>query len=184
MRFLLRILLMTMMSCILISGCNLSEKLVTRQLLKKMIGSTVVIPEKVTCIQEGNAFPMPEDLRTMPKLIVFVDSTECSKCRIDKLIHYSELFTLSEETDAFKVMILLSTPKQEYSEIYEHLLYSESRYPIYMDDDHAFRRINPSIPDKLTFHTVTVNENNEIILVGDPVYNEIIMDLFNKSLGI
>lgn len=120
----------------------------------------------------------------MPKLIVFVDSTECSKCRIDKLIHYSELFTLSEETDAFKVMILLSTPKSEYREIYEHLLYSESRYPIYMDDDNAFRRINPSIPDKLTFHTVTVNENNEIILVGDPVYNEKIMDLFNKTLGI
>lgn len=183
MRPLLRILLMTLL-CTLVSGCNLSEKHTTRKLLKKMIGSTVVLPEKVTCIQGGDSFQMPEDLRTMPKLIVFVDSTECSKCRIDKLIHYSELFTLSEETDAFKVMILLSTPKQEYSEIYEHLLYSESRYPIYMDDDNAFRRINPSIPDKLTFHTVTVNENNEIILVGDPVYNEIIMDLFNKTLGI
>ena len=30
----------------------------------------------------------------------------------------------------------------------------------------------------LTFHTVTVNENNEIILVGDPVYNEIEVFVF------
>lgn len=175
---------MTMMSCILISGCNLSEKLVTRQLLKKMIGSTVVIPEKVTCIQEGNAFPMPEELRNKTKLIVFIDSTDCSKCRIDKLVHYSEMFTLSKETDAFKIMILLSTPKSEYWEVYEHLLYSESQYPVYLDDDHAFRRINPSIPDISSFHTMTVNENNEISLVGDPVYNKTIMELFNRALQI
>lgn len=53
-----------------------------------------------------------------------------------------------------------------------------------MDDDNAFRRINPSIPDISSFHTMTVNENNEISLVGDLVYNEKIMKLFNRALQI
>ncbi len=175
---------MTMMSCLLISGCNLSEKHATQQILKKMIGSTVVLPEKVTCIQGGYSFPMPETLRTTPKLIVFVDSTECSKCRIDKLVHYSGMFTLSKETNAFTISILISTPKLEYNEIYEHLLYSEIQYPIYLDDNNAFRRLNPSIPDESMFHTVTVNDNNEIVLVGDPVYNDRIMEMFNRVFEI
>lgn len=53
-----------------------------------------------------------------------------------------------------------------------------------MDDDNAFRRINPSIPDISSFQTMTVNENNEISLVGDLVYNKTIMELFNRALQI
>ena len=175
---------MTMMSCLLISGCNLSEKYATRQLLKKMIGSTVVLPEKVTCIQGGNSFPMPETLRTTPKFIVFVDSTECSMCRIDKLVHYKDLFEISYETGAFDVIILLSTRKSEYQSIYEHLVFSEQPFPVYLDDNNHFLSINPFIPDKLSFHTLSVNDSNQVSLVGDPVYNETIMELFHKVFNL
>jgi len=182
MRPLLRILLMTMMSCILISGCNLSEKHATRQLLKKMIGSTVVLPEKVTCIQGGNSFPMPETLRTTPKFIVFVDSTECSMCRIDKLVHYKDLLEMSHETGAFEVFIILSIRESEYKHIFDHLLYSEHEFPIYLDEQASFRKLNPIIPDITAFHTLFVDRDNSIILVGDPVYNEQIMNLFHQVI--
>lgn len=180
----IRLRFLLIVSCFGFSCCGWSDYHNTKVLLKDMLESTVSIPKRVTCIQGGKVFPMPESIRNQPKLVVFVDSTECSRCRIDKLVHYSEMFTLSEETNAFKVMILLSTPKSEYNDIYEHLLYSESQYPVYMDDDNAFRRINPSIPDKSMFHTMIVNENNEIVLVGDPVHNERVMELFNRAFQI
>lgn len=181
MRPLLRILLMTLL-CTLVSGCALPEKHTTRQLLKKMIGSTVVLPEKVTCIQGGNSFPMPETLRTTPKYIVFVDSTECSMCRIDKLVHYKDLLEMSHETGAFEVFIILSIRESEYKHIFDHLLYSEHEFPIYLDEQASFRKLNPIIPDITAFHTLFVDRDNSIILVGDPVYNEQIMNLFHQVI--
>ena len=162
----------------------MSEKHATRQLLKKMIGSTVVLPENVTCIQGGDSFPMPETLRTTSKLIVFVDSTECSMCRIDKLVHYKDLFKMSQETGAFDVIILLSTRKSEYQSIYEHLVFSDQSFPVYLDDNNYFLSLNPFIPDRLSFHTLSVNDSNKVILVGDPIYNKSIMELFHKAFNL
>ncbi len=155
--------------------CNRFE---TRKILRKMIGSTVVLPEKFTCGQYGEVFPMPEELRMRPKLIVYVDSTECSKCRIDNFIRYSSLFDLSRDAGAFEIVFLLSTRRSEYQSIIEHLVRSNPPYPVFLDSENQFRDKNPIIPDNNVMHTLTVNSNNRILLVGDPINNESIMNLF------
>ena len=73
MRKALPIILFLSIAAACLSGCRDAE---TSRTLRRMMGSTVVLPEKVTCVQNGEVFPMPEELRSRPKLIVFVDSTE------------------------------------------------------------------------------------------------------------
>ena len=99
MRKALPIILFLSIAAASLSGCRDAE---TRRALRRMMGSTVVLPEKVTCVQNGEVFPMPEELRSCPKLIVFVDSTECSKCRIDNFIRYESLFELSRTTGSLR----------------------------------------------------------------------------------
>lgn len=127
---------------------------------------------------------MPEELRSRPKLIVFVDSTECSKCRIDNFIRYGSLFDLSRATGYFEVLLLLSARGSEYQNIVDHLVLSSSPYPVYIDTENSFRGDNPIIPDNSTMHSFSLDSDNRVILVGDPIYNESIMNLFQKLFNL
>ena len=180
MRRLLPIILLFVFATVCMSGCRDAE---TRRTLRRMMGSTVVLPEKVTCVQNGEVFPMPEELRSRPKLIVFVDSTECSKCRIDNFVRYGSLFDLSRDTGAFEMMFLLSTKKIDYRNILEHLVESNPPYPVFLDSENSFRVDNPMIPDNSAMHTITVDSDNRVLLVGDPIYNESIMNLFGNMFN-
>ena len=153
-------------------------------MLRKMMGSTIVLPEMVTCVQDGDVFSMPEVLRSRPKLIVFIDSTECSKCRIDNFVRYGSLLDLSRNTGAFETFFLLSTRRSEYQSIVEHLVESNPSYPVYLDSENNFRDDNPIIPDNSDMHTLTVNSDNRVLLVGDPIYNESIMNLFLNMFNL
>ena len=95
MRRILPIILLLVFAAACLSGCRDAE---TRRALRRMMGSTIVLPEKVTCVQNGEVFPMPEELRSRPKLIVFVDSTECSKCRVNNFIRYESIMDLFQKT--------------------------------------------------------------------------------------
>ena len=181
MRKALPIILFLSIAAACLSGCRDAE---TRRTLRRMMGSTVVLPEKVTCVQNGEVFPMPEELRSRPKLIVFVDSTECSKCRIDKFIRYGSLFELSRTTGSFEVLLLLSVRNSEYQNIVDHLVLSSQPYPVYIDSESSFRRDNPAIPDNSSMHSFSLDSDNRVILVGDPIYNESIMDLFQKMFNL
>ena len=169
-----------MIICLATTGLASCRKFETRRMLRKMMGSTVVLPEKVLCVQNGQVFPMPEELRSRPKLIVFVDSTECSKCRIDNFVRYGSLLDLSLNTGAFEMMFLLSTEKTDYRNIVEHLVESSPPYTVFLDSENKFRDDNPIIPDNSAMHTLTVDSDNRVLLVGDPIYNESIMNLFRK----
>lgn len=175
-----RSLAIFMILCLATIGFSGCRKFETRRMLRKMMGSVVILPEKVLCVQNGQVFPMPEELRSRPKLIVFVDSTACSKCRIDKFAQYGSLLDLSKNTETFEVMFLLSPKKTECQDIMSHLILSMPPYPVYIDQSNRFREENPFIPDNVAMHTISVDVGNKIMLVGDPIYNDSVMELLNE----
>lgn len=173
-----------MILCLATTGLASCRKFETRRMLRKMMGSTVVLPEKVLCVQNGEVFPMPEELRSKPKLIVFVDSTECSTCRIDNFIRYGSLFDKSRETGLFSIMLLLTVKSAKYHDIEKHLVLSKFPYPIYLDIENCFRKDNPFIPDNTSMHALSVDSNNRVLLIGDPIYNESIMEMFQHIYNL
>ena len=71
------------------------KKAVLRSQLKDLMASTIVLPEKISCVDNGKVFPMPDSLRNKAKLIVYIDSTECTSCRISHLGLYNNTFRIS-----------------------------------------------------------------------------------------
>jgi len=163
------------------SGCKKSE---IRVVLKKMMHSTVVLPDNITCIRDGDSYPLREYMRGKGKLIVFVDSTECSLCRIDKFVRYEDLIEQAEYTGKYEIMFLLSVRHSSYQEIVEHIQLMEFPYAICIDEDNAFRCLNPTIPDDPKYHTMYVDAGGRIRLVGDPVKNEKILNMFLKIVHL
>ena len=167
-------------SYLLISSSCDSHKV--RRMLNGIMDATIVLPDNVSCVRNGNLSPS-EQLKLYGKcLIVFVDSTECSRCRIDKLNRYHDYIALSEEKNTFNVLFLLSINKKSRDEVIEYLLLTEPDYPIYIDENNDFRSLNPSIPDDTRFHTILVNGKGKAILVGDPMANASIRTIFDNVI--
>lgn len=121
---------------------------------------------------------------SIPKLVIYVDSTQCSSCRIGHLSEYISLQEESIQTGQFMLMIILSPPIADYGHI-KHLLESY-KYPlmIYLDKMHSFRQENDFIPDDTRFHSFLINRDRHPVLVGDPVRSEKLRRLFEESLQL
>ena len=64
MRRILLILLLCLLATISI-GC---KKARLRSQLKELMNSTIVLPEKIICVEDGEIFPMPDSIRNITKM--------------------------------------------------------------------------------------------------------------------
>ena len=53
-------------------------------------------------------------------------------------------------------------------------------YPILLDTLREFEKLNPHLPKNRALHTFLLDENNNVILVGNPLHNKKIEEMFYK----
>ena len=159
-----RILLLTFLCFLAISftGCKRAR---LRMQLKDLMSATIVLPERVSMVYNGVISSMPDSLRTVPKLIVYIDSSECTTCRIGM---YQGVIHLSEEKGTFEVILLLSNVNLNGIAVTRYLSDMEISLPVYVDDENAFLDLNPSIPKDRRMHAFLVDDNGTPLCVGDP----------------
>ena len=173
-------ILLIAIAMICMSGCRNAE---TREILRGMMGSTIVLPEKITCVQNGEVFPIPDSLRTGPLLIIYVDSAECNTCRISHLWEYDELFRISEETASFDLIFMMGNTSFESIPLVRYLSDQDIGHPIYVDEENIFLSSNPFIPQDAKYHSFLINDRGNPIFVGDPTLSSQMLEVFKCSLS-
>lgn len=177
-----RILLLVML-CLLAVATTGCKKARLRAQLKELMGSTIVLPEKISCVYNGEVFPMPDSLRDKPKLIVYIDSTECTTCRISRIGMYRQYFDLADQSGQFIVLVLLANTRFGDIPLIRYLADLEMRIPICVDEENAFSMANPIIMGDSRLHTLLLNSKNAPIVVGDPARSEAVRKLLLNKLN-
>lgn len=179
----MRRILLIIVLCFLAVASTGCKKAQLRRQLKELMSSTIVLPEKITCVYNGEVFPMPDSLRDKPKLIVYIDSTECTTCRISQIGKYYHIFQLLKEKGLFELMLifpnieLLGIPAERY------VLDSEVRCPVYFDIGNKFPELNPSITFDQRLHTILVDHTGTPMFVGDPISSREMHRLFMNAVN-
>ena len=164
------------LSVFVASGC---KKALLRNQLKGLMSSTIVLPERITCVNNGEEYPMPDSVRSKAKLIIYLDSTECASCRISRLGMYHHLFQLSEETGLYEVVVLLSNIKFHGIPVLRYVSDQELEHPVYFDVENKFLELNKSIPqDEKLLHVFLVDDAGTLRCVGDPSISEKMLQVF------
>ena len=179
----MRRILLIMVLCLLAVASTGCKKARLRAQLKELMSSTIVLPEKISCVYNGEVFPMPDSLRDKAKLFVYIDSTECSKCRISRFIQYDPFFAEAEASSKYEVMLLLSFKEGESEEIIEFLTLLELPFPVFIDIEHLFSHLNPLLPSDYRFHSMLLDRRGRPLFFGDPVSNDKARDLFYNRLS-
>lgn len=130
----------------------------------------------------GNAAEVKPLSDSIPQLVIFVDSTQCSTCRIGHLSEYIALQKESIQTGCFMLTVILSPPVNDYKNIVHLLETYKFPFPVYVDKNHSFRKENGFIPDDSRFHTFLTDQSHRPVFVGDPTRSDRLRHLFEQAL--
>ena len=142
----------------------------------------------IDSMQSADEFLYSGSHKQIPKrnyiYVHYIDTMQCTGCEIKHLKDWVRLENRTEEKgfNVFYAFVLapssylLGDVRKALSR--DTLLNSQ----IFIDTCNAFLRANPHIPSNPLLHSFLLDENDSVILVGNPVRNKKIEELFFKIL--
>lgn len=107
------------------------------------------------------------------KMVVYVDTTNCSSCALKHMFVWNDFLKYSDEHDDILDFVFIIEARPGEGKSLKDIMYMTMlKHPIYIDNNRMFIRKNPSIPRETMFHTMLLDKNNNVILVGNPCKNE------------
>ena len=172
---------MFILTAILLFVSCQSDKNTVRKTLSDFEKEQIEIPSDMLMIKQGSPAPY-RILDSLPLLILYVSPEECSQCRIDHLIETYEMFQISEDSDEFQFLIILSPEPDVVEDVKDKLMAMNFNYPVYLDLYGDFSRQN-RIPTDLRFHCFLTDLERHPVIVGNPISDEKIKTLMFRYLS-
>lgn len=113
------------------------------------------------------------------KIVIYVDSADCSICQMrlpEWKIKSRELNKFSKSVDLF---FIVNT--KDYRNIKLNADFVGLRNLILYDTLNIFKKQNPIIKNS-KFHTFLLGNNDQIILVGSPLHNDKLWNLYKRVI--
>lgn len=174
--------------CYLITACN-SQKKELQEKVEKLQQTAINIPyDRMACWTSDSIKAISPWNKAKLKLIHYVDADMCSTCYLQKTAKdafFVRMESLSNN-DFYNVFII--TPNSKARKSLE-IDFQDKAIPqtIFLDTANVFMDVNPNIPSESIYHTFLLDENNKVILVGNPVLNKdvgkMMLSVVEKKLG-
>lgn len=169
------------LSCILfltLTGCKNEKKQVEKNLEQMMSQPVSLGLEKMQCRRA----PI-KDNGSHYKMVVYIDSTECTPCSLSKLRFWNPLIKKARTAKKGIDYVFIVAPKpSEMDDINLELSITDLKSSIYLDTAYIFRKENPSIPNDQKYHSFLIDDKNKIKFVGSPILNKKILNLYKETL--
>ena len=114
-------------------------------------------------------------------MVVFVDSTQCSTCLISSFDQWNTIINLTETKYNLNFIFIVNPTKKALGKTKIAVKHSLIKAPINIDSAGVFIKENPQIPSDPRFHTFLLDENDNVILVGNPLQSK---EIFNMLIQI
>lgn len=166
-----------------------SQKKELKGIVKHMQSQTISIPyNRMNLWTPDSILAISPWEKAKLKFVHYVDSATCSSCYLHKVTNYELLFNMEKvsNNEFFNLFIINpdnNTKRILESEYYDKLIPST----IFVDSANIFRKINPTIPSEMMYHTFLLDENDKVILVGNPMVNpkieQMLISMVEDKLG-
>lgn len=174
------ILIITFLS--VLSACQDKNKQEITQIIKEWQGKEIVFPENPTFTQFGQdtvPYQIPE---SEYKLLLYVDSVGCTSC----ILQLHKWKSLIEEVDSISngtVPVLFFFHPKDTREISYLLKRDDITIPVCIDKEDRFNTMN-NFPNNQSFQCFLLDKDNKVILIGNPVHNTRIKDMYLSEIAI
>lgn len=114
------------------------------------------------------------------KILVYVDSMGCTSCRL-QLHKWKEFIAEVDSFSERSVQFLFYLSPKNVKEARYITRRDDFTYPMCVDLDNAINRMN-QFPQEDMFHTFLLDAANKVTLIGNPIHNKAVRELYMKTL--
>lgn len=166
--------------CIIILFPSCSKNRI-RKIMIEFVKSEIIIPDSLDCIYNNKTTKIMKDSLKSYKYVVYYDSLNCTSCRISNITELSPLYKISDTTN-MTVLTIFAPKKSEIHNVKFQLLLYDLNFPIYIDTNGDFQKLNPHLPTDHLFHNFLINPSGIPVFVGNPLYSDKLNKLLNTLI--
>jgi hypothetical protein len=169
-------LIMIILSTVFVILSCKNKDTITKTIFNEWIGKTIIFPDEnsldIIKIKDDTI----ENEHKNYKIFVYIDSVDCIKCKLQLHLWNAFIEKYKDKTDF--LFYFYSKNKENLLS----LLKSEQfRYKIYIDSANNINKLN-NFHNDIMFHCFLLDKNNKVLLIGNPVYNKKIWELYQNIL--
>lgn len=117
------------------------------------------------------------------RLVVYIDSSECSPCRIDRMFYWNYFMDKTEKiTHNVDFMFIVAPRKNQLEDTYLSIESSGLKRPIYVDEKYLFRKKNIGISNNILYHVFLIDRNNYVRFIGNPLRNKKLFRIYRQVI--
>lgn len=116
------------------------------------------------------------------KIVIWYDSTDCKECNIAKLPDYSIIDDYCRNASYNLNLVFIFSIRKKNEKLVQYVQYSKQYFPIFIDTSNLFYKLNPHIPANKLMHSFLLDDENNVVLVGNPIQNQAMFDLYKKKI--
>jgi len=114
------------------------------------------------------------------KVLIYVDSLGCTSCKL-QLDRWKKFITYVDSVSGNRIPFYFVLQTNREKKLARILRNSEFDYPVYIDRENLVEKLN-KFPPKIMFQTFLLDRDNQVKVIGSPVYNLGIRDLYLEYL--
>lgn len=169
-----------LMAILLTISCNDKRKESIVRLVEQWQGREVIFPKQnIFTIQTKDTVSV--DLYApIQKVLVYVDSIGCTSCRL-QLHEWKKFIAEVDSATKESVLFLFFLTPKEVKEVKYITRRDDFKYPICVDMHNHLDSLN-RFPKEDMFHTFLLGPDNRVSVIGNPIHNRAVRNLFMKTL--
>jgi len=160
-------------------SCHLPRKDNIKIIVQEWQGKEILIPSEIEYKTLGRSTANSALWNSTYKILTYIDSIGCSSCQLG----LSEWKALIDSCNLQKldVSFLFIVHSSDFSHFDREVRLYQFDYPIIYDYQNQFHKLNrfPSVP----FRTFLLDKDNKVQLIGSPINNPNIWDLYKKVIA-
>lgn len=166
----------------LLCSCNdVRLKKDALSVVEQWIGKEIVYPENLNFTILGVDTLSNETYNQLSyRVVSYVDSTGCTSCKL-QLPRWKAFIAEMDSVSKGRSVVYLILHSKEVSDIVYTLKYNNFKFPVYIDENNYFYKLN-HLPSNAAFQTFLLDKNNKIMAIGNPIHNPKVKELYLKII--
>ena len=174
-----RIKLLLLLICgFILIGCN-GKKNQYRKIVESWIGKEIVFPV-LKAKHEGRDTICNELWNAKYKILHYVDTIGCTKCKLRLFDWRNYLKQLENDSSDVTCIFVLGIPDfKDFEQLQKENLF---KWPVFYDPEMKLNELN-QFPNESMLQTFLLNENNQVVAIGDPIKNSAVKKIYQDIIN-
>jgi len=162
-------------------SCQKNDRAKVESLVKEWNNKEIRFPENpvfTRYVTDTVSYKIP---KTDYKVVVFVDSVGCISCKL-QLPKWKEFMHEVDSLSDGNVPFIFFFQTKDVRELRYTLRRDSFLHPVCIDTEDSFYKLN-RFPGEMMFQTFLVDSENRVKVIGNPIHNLSVKDLYLKEIA-